>query len=278
MGKSKSAKPKKSDICGVIMPISSIDGCSEEHWLDVREIIFESIENVGFTPNLVSSADDVGIIQKRIIHNIYDNPIVVCDVSGKNPNVMFELGIRLAFDKPTIIIKDDKTGYSFDTAPIEHLEYPRDLRYAQINTFKEELSEKIISTLEKSKSDPNYTTFLKHFGTFTIAKLETKEVSTNEFIIDEIKSIKEFLFSNRNKPVPRFMETRKPVICIKSIKTEILEEIKKSLSANKVIIDFAVRRTGNNHYHIEVLPEGSEFLNIALEIARKFHPQARILN
>lgn len=74
---------------------------------------------------------------------MYENPIVVCDVSGKNPNVMFELGIRLAFDKPTIIIKDDKTSYSFDTSPIEHLEYPRDLRYNRIEDFKSKLTDKI---------------------------------------------------------------------------------------------------------------------------------------
>jgi hypothetical protein len=64
------------------------------------------------------------VTQKRIVQNIYDNEMVICDVSAKNPNVMFELGMRLAFDKPAIIIKDDKTNYSFDTAPIEHLEYP----------------------------------------------------------------------------------------------------------------------------------------------------------
>ena len=113
------------------MPISSIDGCNEQRWSDVKDILTESVETAGFKANLVSYADDVGIIQKRIIQNLYENPIVVCDVSGKNPNVMFELGMRLAFDKPTIIIKDDKTSYSFDTSPIEHLEYPRDLRFTK---------------------------------------------------------------------------------------------------------------------------------------------------
>jgi hypothetical protein len=34
---------------------------------------------------------------------------------------MFELGMRLAFDKPTVIIKDDKTDYMFDTGIIEHV-------------------------------------------------------------------------------------------------------------------------------------------------------------
>jgi len=87
------------------MPISEIDGCSAEHWEDVLNILCEAIDEAGFKANLVSSSSDVGVIQKRIIQNLYNNPIVVCDVSGKNPNVMFELGMRLAFDKPTIIIK-----------------------------------------------------------------------------------------------------------------------------------------------------------------------------
>jgi len=176
--------------CGIIMPISAIDGCNEEHWIDIKEIIDAAVTNAGFSPNLVSYAHDVGIIHKTIIQNLYENPIVVCDVSGKNPNVMFELGLRLAFDKPTIIIKDDKTSYSFDTSPIEHLEYPRDLRFTKIIAFKENLKEKIKATYAKSQNDSEYTTFLKHFGRFTVAKLDTKEVSKEDYIIAELQELK----------------------------------------------------------------------------------------
>jgi hypothetical protein len=180
----------KKPICGVVMPISAIDGCEESHWSDVYEILSESIESAGFSPNLVSNADDVGIIHKRILQNLYDNPIVVCDVSGKNPNVMFELGLRLAFDKPTIIVKDEKTAYSFDTSAIEHIEYPRDLRFSKIVEFKQKLAEKIRFTHQKATSDSTYTTFLKHFGEFTVAKIEKKEVSGQEYLLEELKNIR----------------------------------------------------------------------------------------
>jgi hypothetical protein len=183
-------EPNKPLVCGVVMPISAIDGLLESHWLDVRSILVDAIKTAGFEPNLVSDADDVGIIQKRIIQNLYDNPIVVADVSAKNPNVMFELGLRLAFDKPTIIVKDDKTSYSFDTASIEHLQYPRDLRFAHIVAFKAQLSDKIKGTYKKATEDQTYTTFLKHFGQFTVAKLEEKEVSGQEYILEEIKSLR----------------------------------------------------------------------------------------
>lgn len=198
-------------VCGVVMPISTIDGCSESHWTDVFDIVTEAIEDAGFEANLVSNAEDVGIIQKRIIQNLYDNPIVVCDVSGKNPNVMFELGMRLAFDKPTVIIKDDKTTYSFDTSAIEHLDYPRDLRFSRIVDFKTRLSEKIVATHNRAATDPNFTTFLKHFGEFTVAKLDKKEVSGQEFIMQELRNIGSAVRSlefgngrNRVMDLPRF--------------------------------------------------------------------------
>jgi hypothetical protein len=184
------AKDASKPTCGIVMPISALDGCSEEHWTEVHDILNEAIDIAGFEPNLVSNADDIGIIQKRIIQNLYDNPIVVCDVSGKNPNVMFELGLRLAFDRPTIIVKDDKTSYSFDTSPIEHLEYPRDLRFTRIVEFRAKLADKIKNTHQKASTDPNYTTFLKNFGEFKVAKIDQKEVTPQEFIIDELKSLR----------------------------------------------------------------------------------------
>lgn len=198
----KTEKQDRLPKCGIVMPISPIDGCSSEHWAEVLNIIKESIENSGFDANLVSDADDSGIIQKRIIHNLYSNEIVVCDVSGKNPNVMFELGMRLAFDKPTIIIKDDKTDYSFDTAVIEHLTYPRDLRFGRIVTFKESLKKKIQGTFEKATNDKNYTTFLKNFGEYKVAQLTEKEVSTDRFILNAIEDIRtEISIIRRNQNI-----------------------------------------------------------------------------
>jgi hypothetical protein len=220
---------EKKNICGVVMPISAIDGCTEAHWVEVLEIFSESIENSGFEPNLVSNADDVGIIQKRIIQNLYENPIVVCDVSGKNPNVMFELGMRLAFDRPTIIVKDDQTSYSFDTSPIEHLEYPRDLRFKKIMDFKSKLTDKIMKTYEAASKDASYTTFLKHFGAFKVAKLDTKEVTSTEFIMDELRNLRNAVM-RLNKPM---FDSTRPDISIS--KTNYIFQFKSDELDNSAI-------------------------------------------
>lgn len=173
--------------CGVVMPISAIDNCSESHWQDVKRILFEAISQAGFAPRLVSDSDDVGVIQKRIVENLYQNEIVVCDVSGLNPNVFFELGMRLTFDKATVIVKDDKTNYSFDTSPIEHLKYPRDLRYGLITTFKELLASKIKAS--HAAATDGASPFLKSFGTFVVPTVETKEVPQNKVFEELLRRI-----------------------------------------------------------------------------------------
>jgi hypothetical protein len=194
------APPEKPTTCGLVMPISLTDDCTEQHWAEVKGILAEAIGVAGFDASLVSDADEVGVIQKRIIQNLYENPIVVCDVSGKNPNVMFELGIRLAFDKPTVIVKDDNTPFSFDTGQIEHLEYPRDLRHGKIVAFQAKLADKVKATYDKATSDPDYTTFLKHFGTFSVAKVETKEVSIVEYVKQGFQEIREAISRLERKP------------------------------------------------------------------------------
>lgn len=181
-------KEEKKLKCGLVMPISATTVYSAEHWLEIKQIIIESLEDTKFNVELVSVSDESGIIQQRIVNNLYSSEIVVCDVSGKNPNVMFELGMRLAFDKPTIIIKDDQTNYTFDTAPIEHLEYPHDLHYQKIVKFKEDLKRKVLATHEASKRI-DYTTFLKNFGEFRVAKIENKEVSSEEFLNKKLEDI-----------------------------------------------------------------------------------------
>lgn len=178
--------------CGIIMPIASMDGYPESHWKDVRRILASAIEDAGFEAKIVSESDDIGVIHKRIVQNLYDNPMIVCDISGRNANVMFELGLRLAFDKPTIIVKDDATPYSFDTSVIEHLAYPKDLRYQKIESFKLELTERIEKTYATYLKDTGeYSTFLKNFGSFTVPKLDEKTVPVNEYIVQELKSIRE---------------------------------------------------------------------------------------
>ncbi|MDB5119787.1 MAG: hypothetical protein JWN56_1005 [Sphingobacteriales bacterium] len=275
--------------CGVIMPISSIDGCTESHWSDVMDIIKTCVDESGFDANIVSNADDVGVIHKRIVQNLYDNPIVVCDVSCRNPNVMFELGMRLAFDKPTIIIKDDKTSYSFDTSSIEHIEYPRDLRFNKIEEFKLKLIEKIKSTYKKSTEDPNFSTFLKNFGEFKVAKIDTKEVSQQELVMDELRSLRRMIVNsnsvNRHKYNDQFyykdnIEDKGVVdICLEELCTlETLEKSMGRILSLPGVISSEIDKRGEDHIHLILRVNPKYNTNEIEDEVKRYLSRRRILN
>lgn len=184
-------------MCGIVMPIAGFDGYPETHWKEVLSILKDSAAEAGFNANLVSHAEESGIIQKRIIENLYKNEMVICDISGKNANVMLELGIRLAFDKPTIVIMDDATSFSFDITPMEHIIYRRDLRFHSVLDFRGKLKAKIEATYEKA-TKKTLVGFIKSFGDFEAVKINEKEVSSEKFLFDRLNEIEKLIIKHIN--------------------------------------------------------------------------------
>lgn len=54
------------------------------------------------------------IIQSTIINDLIDADLVIADLTEHNPNVLFELGVRIAQGKPVVLIRAEGTGPLFD--------------------------------------------------------------------------------------------------------------------------------------------------------------------
>ena len=193
--KHEDKKSSPSKLCGLIMPISASEGLPASHWLDVKGIITDVAKDAGFNARLVSESKSARLIHKSIVENVYSDDIVICDVSCKNPNVMFELGMRLAFGKPVVIIKDDKTDYLFDTGGIDHVNYRRDLRYHSVEDFKLELKSKLEHTY-KDFEDKGSSEFIDTFGSITTVKFSSTEVSPNQFVMQQLREINDKINSS----------------------------------------------------------------------------------
>ncbi len=89
----------------------------------LSSLITPAIEKAGFeayTANIKGS----DIIHSTIINELLDADLVVADLTDHNPNVLFELGMRMALDKPIVIIKAKGTGGVFDVDNlIRYFEY-----------------------------------------------------------------------------------------------------------------------------------------------------------
>lgn len=79
----------------------------------LRSIITPAAKKSRFT---VKTANRQGsdVIQSTIINDLMDADLVIADLTEHNPNVMFELGMRMAEDKPVVLIKANGTGPLFD--------------------------------------------------------------------------------------------------------------------------------------------------------------------
>jgi hypothetical protein len=109
--------------CFVIMPIATPTGLVSDYGGDARH--FEHILDYLFSPALSQAEYNIippsvlnsQIIQAEIIKNLETADLVLCDISRWNANVFFELGIRVALDRPVALVKDDKTRtIPFDNA------------------------------------------------------------------------------------------------------------------------------------------------------------------
>lgn len=255
-------QPQKK--CGIIMPIATHSDYSKEHWKEVLSILVDTVKQTEFDPRLVSDDVAIGLIHERIVNNIYNDDIVICDVSSKNPNVMFELGLRLAFDKPTIIIKDEKTGYSFDTGVIEHLNYPSSLRFNKIVEFKTELVKRINATYEKSKSEVNYSPFLKSFGkTIVPAKINQTEIAESKYILSKLDNLSKELM---------LMRSEQNGINEGIVQREISPSVKRMRTQNSVY-EFLDR---NHHINQDDIKDGLvEFISEEVSNNNNFTPRRR---
>lgn len=181
-------KSAEQPRCGIVMPIATFGDYEAQHWLEVRAILERSICKSNHVPSPVWEHTETDIIQGRIIRNLYEYDVVLCDISGLNPNVMFELGLRLAFKKPVIIVVDDETKIPFDTNVIEHIIYNRGLNFQKTELFIDRICEKI-SSIMKSYNAKTYIAYIDALGAFSTFEPMPQKVEFDQFVLDKLDQI-----------------------------------------------------------------------------------------
>ena len=106
-------------VCFVIMPFSERDDAHEPGFFDevLEHLLTPAAKAAGFR---VTTAKRQGsdLIQSTIVDALLDADLVLCDLTEHNPNVLFELGLRIREEKPVTLVKARGTGPIFD---IDHM-------------------------------------------------------------------------------------------------------------------------------------------------------------
>lgn len=103
---------KKS--CFIITPIGDENTAIRRH---IDGIIDQAIvPAIGdkFEIKVAHREYEIGSINDRVIQSVCNSDLVVANLTGLNPNVMFEIAIRYSFGKPAIVIAEKGTKLPFD--------------------------------------------------------------------------------------------------------------------------------------------------------------------
>lgn len=181
---------KENKDCFVIMPISDTDGYDKGHFSRVYEdIIKPAVANTDFSVTRADEVKETNFIHLDILKQLIDAPIAICDLSSHNPNVLFELGIRQAFDKPVVLIREEGTPKIFDIGPLRYLEYSKKMKYHDVLRTQAELTESINATKEAKGKQGNINSIVRLMALSNPAAIPTLEGDNKEaFAIDVLQS------------------------------------------------------------------------------------------
>jgi len=102
-------------VCFVAMPFVERDDSHPIGFFDeVLSAVFQpAIEAAGFKLK-TAKRQGSDVIQSTIVTELLASDIVLVDLTEHNPNVLFELGIRIAADRPIALVRAKGTGAIFD--------------------------------------------------------------------------------------------------------------------------------------------------------------------
>ena len=101
--------------CFVIMPFSATASCTEDEWTQIFEQVLKpAVESAGLDYVCRRSVATRGNIIGAIVQDLNDSYVVLADVTDKNANVFYELGVRHAIKDRSILIAQKREDIPFD--------------------------------------------------------------------------------------------------------------------------------------------------------------------
>jgi hypothetical protein len=159
--------PSTSDgdrpICFVIMPfVERTDDYATGFFTEVFASLFKpAIEQAGFDAK-TAKRQGSDVIQATIVNELLDSHLVLCDLTEHNPNVLFELGVRMASELPIALVKATGTNPIFDIDHMLRVEsYNPNLWPSTVKTDVPKLTAHILEAWETRETQRSYMSILR---------------------------------------------------------------------------------------------------------------------
>ena len=135
------------------MPFSETESCTEPEWTEVFEdVINPAVVQSGLGYDCFRAKVRRGAIIDQIIEHIDQSDVVIADLTDRNPNVFYELGVRHSLHVGCILIAQRISDVPFDLQSYGVLEYSRNP--GGVTAFKKEIRQ-LLKEIEENPEKPD---------------------------------------------------------------------------------------------------------------------------
>lgn len=138
--------------CFIVTPIGVVGSETYVKAMGLIDAVIQPVlDEFNILARPANRMEDLGSINKQLIKRVLEDKLVIANLTGLNPNVMYELAVRHAVRKPVIIMAEEGTRLPFDISDQRTIFYSDTL--AGVELAKQELKKKINFALQDEKPD-----------------------------------------------------------------------------------------------------------------------------
>jgi len=150
-------------VCFVVMPFVERYDHHEAGFFEevLRSVHTPALEAAGFeVRTALRTGSDV--IQATILKELLGADLVLADLTEHNPNVLFELGLRIAEERPIALVKAKGTGRVFDVDNmLRCVEYSPNLWPTTLATDVPAITSHVMGAWDGRNTDPTFLSILR---------------------------------------------------------------------------------------------------------------------
>ena len=140
--------------CFIITPIGDENDPIRRHIEGIIDAAISPVIDNEYEIIVAHRISESGSISKQIITEIYNDDLIIANLTNRNPNVMYELALRHAIGKPTIMIAEKGTNLPSDIIMQRTIFYHNDAK--GVLELREQLKDAVSKIDFDSKSGPIY--------------------------------------------------------------------------------------------------------------------------
>lgn len=202
----KPAKPKEKKRCFVVTPIGSDSSDIRRATEGLLDSVIEPVMNgLGYETEVAHRITKAGSINKQVIEHLVEDEMVIANLTGLNPNVMYELAVRHAKRLPVVILAEHGTKLPFDIIDERSIFYTNDMLGVQ------DVTRKLKSAVEHAQKDREPDNPIYRAVESMLIQLGPNVSDTEKYLAEQLEEIKELVRAKRSEIKRRyaFFEVKK---------------------------------------------------------------------